>query len=335
MQSRTKRPLSTHELDALARDGLGAGVVSVTELAGGMANAVWLLGLDDGRQVVLKAGSPPGLRLLTYEHHLLRTEAMVYHLVAGKGLPMPALLHAGFDDPALGGGDYLILSALNGVPWNQVSLTPEEEGALRFELGRHLARLHEVSGTGVFGYPYAGLTGHTWRDAFLVMMGALLDDAVHFGTPLPATIVEIAGLVHTNSDVLDEVVTPSLVHFDVWPGNVFLTEDRRVEGLIDHERAFWGDPLADFITPTIFGELREGDPLLAGYREAGGEIALTPQARTRLALYRVYLYLIHLVEQGPRQYPEEHFGTIRDLATRSLAGSLEVLRARRIAGVRV
>ncbi len=135
------------------------------------------------------------------------------------------------------------------------------------------------------------------------MMGALLDDAVHFGTPLPATIVEIAGLVHTNSDVLDEVVTPSLVHFDVWPGNVFLTEDGRVEGLIDHERAFWGDPLADFITPTIFGELREGDPLLAGYREAGGEIALTPQARTRLALYRVYLYLIHLVEQGPGSIP--------------------------------
>jgi hypothetical protein len=47
----------------------------------------------------------------------------------------------------------------------------------------------------------------------------------------------------------------------------------------------------------------------------------------RMALYRVYLYLIILVENGPRQYPEESYARIRDLATRSLAQSLDVLRA--------
>ncbi|RCG33239.1 aminoglycoside phosphotransferase family protein [Sphaerisporangium album] len=332
MESRTKRRLSPDELDALTARALGTGVRSAEELLDGFANAVWRLTLADGRQVVLKVGPPPGLEMLRYERDLLRTEALVYHLATPTGLPLPRLLHSGFDDPELG-GDYLIMSALDGVPWNQAtSLGDADQRALRQELGRHLATLHTIPGDGVYGYPYAGLTGATWRDAFLIMHGALLDDAVRYGTPLPRTLVEIAGAVYSNAHALDEVTAPALVHFDMWPGNVFLTPPAdgppRIQALIDHERAFWGDPLADFVTPTIFGELADDDPLLAGYREAGGKLRLTPAARTREALYRVYLYLILLVEDGPRQYPEESYARIRDLATTGLTRSLDFLRQR-------
>ncbi|MFD0660330.1 phosphotransferase family protein [Thermocatellispora tengchongensis] len=122
---------------------------------------------------------------------------------------------------------------------------------------------------------------------------------------------------------------PSLVHFDIWPGNVFLTfgdGPPRIQAIIDHERSFWGDPLADFVTPTIFGELDETDDLVTGYREAGGTVELTPSARTRLALYRAYLYLILLVENGPRQYPEESYARVRDLSVTHLTEILARLR---------
>ncbi|WP_067132234.1 phosphotransferase family protein [Microtetraspora malaysiensis] len=334
MDSRTKRRLSPAQLRTLVLHALGVGVVSARELPDGYANAVWRLGLDDGRDVVLKVGPPPDLELLRYERDLLRTEAMVYHLASAAGLPLPALLHARYDDPMVG-GDYLILTALDGVPWNRASLSPEEESGLRFELGRHLARLHTILGDGVYGYPYAGLTGRSWREAFLAMVGAILDDAVRYATPLPASILEIAGLVHANADALDRVTRPVLVHFDVWPGNVFLTgpEDvgggtPRIQALIDHERAFWGDPLADFVTPTLFGDLRDDDPMLAGYREAGGIVPADPEAPIRDALYRAYLYLIMLVEDGPRQYPEESYAPVRARTAECLARSLDVLRGR-------
>jgi aminoglycoside phosphotransferase (APT) family kinase protein len=331
MDSRTKLRLTTAQLGTLIRGALGTEVTSAEELVDGFANAVWLLTLEDGREVVLKVAPPPDLDLLRYERALLRTEALVYHLAAPAGVPLPRLLHSGFDDPELG-SDYLIMSALDGVPWNQASLSDEEDAALRHELGRHVAALHTVPGDGVYGYPYAGLTGPTWRDAFLVMTGALLDDAVRYNTPLPCSLVDIAGALHSNAGVLDAVTTPALVHFDLWPGNVFLSQQPggppRIMALIDHERAFWGDPLADFVTPTIFGELRDDDPMLAGYREAGGRLDLTPGARTRDALYRVYLYLILLVEAGPRQYPEEAYARIRDLATAGLTRSLAFLRQR-------
>ncbi|MFC4585905.1 phosphotransferase family protein [Sphaerisporangium corydalis] len=332
MESRTKRKLSAAELDALIVGALGTGVAAAEEMTDGFANAVWRLDLADGRQVVLKVAPPPDLEQLSYERDLLRTEALVYHLATPMGIPLPRLLHSAFDDPGLG-GDYLIMSALQGVPWNQAtSLAEADQRSLRHELGRLLARLHTIPGQGVYGYPYAGLTGATWRDAFVVMTGALMDDAVRYATPLPCSLLDIAAAIHANAHALEEVTTPVLVHFDVWPGNVFLTlppgGPPGIEALIDHERAFWGDPLAEFVTPTIFEELRDDDPILAGYREAGGKIDLTPRARTRDALYRLYLNLILLVENGPRQYPEEAYARLRGLATTGLTNCLAFLRQR-------
>ncbi|NRQ34673.1 aminoglycoside phosphotransferase family protein [Nonomuraea sp. NN258] len=322
MDSRTKRRLSPAELDDLARRALGAGVWASAELTDGFANAVWRLTLDDGREVVLKLAPPPELDQLSYERNLLRMEAAAYGLAAAAGVPVAELLVAGFDDPVLG-GDYLLLGALDGVSWNDVK--PEGEAGLRRELGRHLARLNGVTGE-VFGYPHAGITGSTWREAYLAMAGALLGDTERYPTPLPRPAAEIMSVLAAAAPALDEVTTPRLVHFDVWAGNVFLdlSGPPRIQAIIDHERAFWGDPLAEFVTPTIFGELSEDDPLLAGYREVT-PLELTPAARTRLDLYRAYLYLILLVENGPRQYPESEYARVRDLATASLTAVLDRL----------
>ncbi|MGI5271061.1 phosphotransferase family protein [Nonomuraea sp. CA-218870] len=348
MDSRTKRRLSGQELDALARRALGAGVAEHAELTDGFANAVWRLRLDDGRDVVCKLSPPPGLDQLSYERHLLRMEASAYELAAAAGVPVATLLRAGFDDPVLG-GDYLMLAALDGVSWNHVprddgpedgatreedgrggvarrGITPGCEARLRRELGGHLARLNAVTGP-VFGYPHAGITGSTWREAYLAMVDALLGDTVRYPTPLPAPVPRIRELLAAAAPALDEVTTPQLVHFDIWPGNVFLDLSGprpRIQAIIDHERAFWGDPLAEFITPTIFADLREDDPLVVGYREVT-PFELTPAAHVRLDLYRAYLYLILLVENGPRQYPEAEYARLRDLSTASLAEVLDRL----------
>src|SRR5690606_32833581 len=54
---------------------------------------------------------------------------------------------------------------------------------------------------------------------------------------------------------------------------------------------------------------------------------LTPAARVRLDLYRAYLYLILLVENGPRQYPEAEYARIRDKSIASLGEVLDRLVA--------
>lgn len=324
MESLTKRRLSPAELDGLAHRALGSGVTRSTELTDGFANAVWLLALDDGRDVVLKLSPPPELEQLSYERNLLRMEAAACALAAEAGVPVASVLHAGFDDPVLG-GDYLVLSVLDGTPWNQITLGEAQNAALRHELGAHLARLNSVTGD-TFGYPHAGITAATWREAYLAMVGALLSDTVRYPTVLPLPAHELLARLTAVSGALEEVKTPRLVHFDAWPGNVFLdlTGEPRIQAIIDHERAFWGDPLADLITPTLFGPLREEDPLLAGYRSVT-PVELHGDALVRLDLYRAYLYLILLVENGPRQYPEEDYAPIRDLTAACLTEVLDRL----------
>jgi hypothetical protein len=54
-----------------------------------------------------------------------------------------------------------------------------------------------------------------------------------------------------------------VVHFDLWDSNVFVQErDGRfgIEGVIDGECAFYGDPLAEFVALAVLRVARAGSP---------------------------------------------------------------------------
>ena len=224
---------------------------------------------------------------MTYERDLLRTEALFYRANAAA-TPVPRIVHTDFSRRHVP-GDLLVMTELPGATWNSSPRAPR----LRAELGGLVAALHRTAGTG-FGYPQGPLSP-SWRTAFSAMLAAVLADAERFGTTLPCRLDDL--LAH--SSILDEVEQPVLVHFDLWPGNV-LVDSHTVTGLIDAERAFWGDPLADFVSLALFGDIERDKDFLRGYREAGGTVTFDEGARRRLALYRCYLYLIMLVEMVPR-----------------------------------
>lgn len=306
MRSTTKRSLSDEELRAAVTEAFGprATITSSRELADGTFNAVWLLDVDPVGPVVLKAAPPDDLPLLTYERRIARTEAAVLRAAAATA-PVPVLHHAGEGSAGVG-GDFLITSVVEGDTWQRLSgeLGGAERARLRRELGRAVAGLHAVRGT-AFGYPErsTGLHGGTWYEAFTAMVDGLLADARRFGVTPPGRPTALHDLAVAGRALLEEVTEPVLVHFDLWNGNVMLTGEkgeRRLSGLIDLERAFWGDPCADFVSLALLGELSDDDPLLEGYREAGGPAELTATTRRRIALYQAYLYLIMIVEAVPR-----------------------------------
>ncbi|OLE27023.1 MAG: hypothetical protein AUG49_06605 [Catenulispora sp. 13_1_20CM_3_70_7] len=148
MESLTKRRLEAGTLDALIAGAFGpqVGIKDRRELSDGFFNAAFRLLLTDGRDVVLKASPPPGAALLTYERDIMRAEVEFFRAAAMTGVPLPELLHAGFDRGLID-GDYVVLSAVDGVTWDSVRSSLEESStsALRRELGGYLARLHRVS----------------------------------------------------------------------------------------------------------------------------------------------------------------------------------------------
>ncbi|XVV05754.1 phosphotransferase family protein [Actinosynnema sp. CA-248983] len=337
----TKRRLSAEELDALVSSVAGIGCRLESELTDGWFNTAYRVVLDDGRPAVVKLAPPAGAPVLRYERGILGTEAMVYRRiaelagggVAGGGVAGGGLAGGGVPGPELlfAGEEFIVLSVLDGVPWDKATdLAPETTRALRRELGFITARLHTLrADDGRFGYPAAesGLSAGDWRTAFSGMVEALLDDAARWGSPLGVPAGEVRSLVALGGDVLDEVVEPRLVHFDLWPGNVFVDAAvPRIAGLIDHERAFWGDPAAELVSLAFGGDAGPDSDLVAGYVEGGGTFDFSPGFRHRLALYRLYLGLLLVVECGPRGYGDDHLGFCRGLLADSVAGLRELSR---------
>jgi Ser/Thr protein kinase RdoA (MazF antagonist) len=158
------------------------------------------------------------------------------------------------------------------------------------------------------------LRARTWPVAFDRMMNALLDDATRFGTELPRPPDEIRGIVDAHHPALAEVERPVLVHFDLWDGNILVSDPGTgpvISGIIDGERALHGDPVFEFPSLTVLSE-RAKDPFfvidedfISGYCDVAGPMVLTSALRARLALYRTYLYIVMLVEVTPREISGE------------------------------
>lgn len=282
MRGPTQPDLTAGDVTGLVREALGprVRVAEAAELSGGGFATVWRARLDDGRQVRVKAGPPPGTPLLGYEHGLIAAEAAYFRLAGGRA-PVPEVLYEG--------DNWLLTTMLPGRPITAADV------AVRAELGAAVRRVHEVSGPR-FGYTGDRPSGADWPTAFAAALDGLRADAGHWGVPLP----ELDGLVERHRGALAEVERPALLHFDLWDGNVLVSRGR-LTGLVDGERYLYGDPLLDLVSPALFRRIEEepDHPFLRGY----GPVEFTASARTRLALYRVHLYVLMLAEAPSRGQP--------------------------------
>jgi aminoglycoside phosphotransferase (APT) family kinase protein len=238
---------------------------------------------------------------------------------------MPSVVDVDSGSGVVAGG-YLVMSECAGSPWHELLPQParREHDQLRAEVGRQVAVLHTITGSG-FGYPSSPLRT-SWRVAFLEMADLVLADAGQFAVALPRPAAEIRELLAAKAQVLDEVQTPVLVHFDLWDGNLLVDVGEgapRIGGLIDAERAFWGDPLAEFVSLALFADIEEDAAFLHGYRTAGGTVTFDAAARLRLSLYRVYLQPIMWVEAAPRNASPARRDRLRQLVLRPLARTLD------------
>ena len=191
----------------------------------------------DGRRVVAKHGTG-----LTLEGAMLR------HLAANSRLPIPELFHA--DDTLL------VMSWIEGD--GGLTASAQEHAA---EL---IAALHDI-GADHYGFAFDTLIGplhqsnsksSDWiaffRDHRLMHMAklALEEDRIDCG--LMAGIERLGELL---PDLIGEPAPPSLIHGDLWGGNV-LPYRGRIAGFID-PAIYHADPEIELAFSTLFGTYEE------------------------------------------------------------------------------
>lgn len=120
-----------------------------------------------------------------------------------------------------------------------------------------------------------------------------LGDAARAGVDLGLTHGALKTRLGRDRACFDEVKVPALVHLDMWDGNIFVHEGH-LSGVIDWERALWGDSFMD----DRFRTQSQHPAFLEGYVKKG----FTPSEKRRLLWYDVFLYVTMLTECHYRQY---------------------------------
>nr|MDO8109994.1 aminoglycoside phosphotransferase family protein [Candidatus Sigynarchaeota archaeon] len=309
MKSRTKSPLTSEQIDRLVRYHFGpdAKVGQVTELTGGWFNTAYLVTIPSrGFETVLKVAPEPGTEVHTYETNAMAIEIATTELIREKTtVPVPKIYASSFDRSIVN-RDYFFMEKLKGKPWNMVKkhLSKVANRALEDKVADFQMQLNSLKGRwfgSVVLQDNGKIKEQSWYSAFSQLVEWMISDYSRFGVIMPRGWTSIRDLLEKSRPAFDAVAEPRLVDWDLWQGNVFVsgydTPAPAITGIIDHERALWGDPLMEF----LFMVPKKYPALVAKYK---GMIDFPDKAvRTRRAFYNLYFYLIIYLETYSRRYP--------------------------------
>ncbi|GIG30141.1 phosphotransferase family protein [Cellulomonas marina] len=291
-----------------------------SELGHGWFNVAYRLRLRDGREVVAKIAPPADVEVMTYERGAMGIELATIALLRERTeVPVPEVHHVDTTHDLVD-ADWFTMALVEGEDLGELSTTllPAELDRLDAVRGDLTRRINEVRGPW-FG-PLAGPGERTWRATFTRLVEDVLRDGERRAVDTGVEPDEVRALLRAHGGTLEEVTEPRLVEWDLWPPNV-MVHDGEVVAVIDHERAFYGDPLVEagfcgITTPEL------GDPaaFLRGYGHPG---VLTDTELRRRQLYSLHLLLVMVVETVYRGHTDP---TQYDWARARLAEVVAALR---------
>ena len=297
MESITKNRQAAETLRAMAGRAYGSDLVPdgdgwVSELGNGWFNVAYQMWLRDGRCVVLKVAPPPSVEVMTYERGAMATELAALRLIRELStVPVPAVDFAD-QGHELCDADYFFMPFVDAdnLAIARAGLSAADLHHYHEALGVANRELNSIRGPG-FG-PLAGPFHPSWRAVFTGMIEDVLCDGERRQVDLGFDYHVVREVIAAHSDSLGEVAEPAYVGWDLWDGNVMISGGAIVS-IIDHERAFYGDPLMEFgFAATQLQALGNPAPFMRGY----GRGPLTEAEHVRRRLYCLHLMLIMVIE---------------------------------------
>jgi fructosamine-3-kinase len=237
---------------------LGGTLQDVIRMGGGSLSRLVCLRLSDGRQAIVKTGPDP------------QAEAAMLGAIRAAGAPAPDVLAA--DD------DVLVLAVVKDA--GSVSTAWAD-------LGRVLKTLHATHGAHYgWGCDYAfGSVAivNNWSDDWPAFWAAhrLLNNTGFIGAELARRLERLAADLGNR---LPRAPEPSLLHGDLWGGNVMVANGK-VSALID-PACYYGHGEVDIAMLEMFDHPAAAFFASYGKMEAGH--------RERIDIYRLWPALVHL-----------------------------------------
>ncbi len=238
------------QIEVLCRRGFGNNteIESIDELHGGTFNTSYLITFASQVKVILRIAPLHTPDTYWEEAFLMRREHAMQPFFAPIATLMPKTLLVDFTHELID-RDYMFQSFIEGERWDNVmdELTPAENNILWEQFGKITKRIHEVRGE-LFGIPLPGCLFPSWNEAIVDRLEHTIQAGREKQLEIPdfASIVEV---IRSHPGLLDEVQTPRLLHGDLWSFNILVQRNESkpsIVGILDADRSWWGDPLADW-----------------------------------------------------------------------------------------
>ena len=244
------------------------------------------------RDLVLRISPPDDAGFLFYERRMMAQEPHLHALLRAETTIPVADILAYDESRSLLERDYLLMERLPGQALAGAGLSGQQMERVLAQVGGYLAQMHALVADryGYLGAHRPMAPQPAWVEAFTVMWNKLLDDVVSCG-----------GYTHEEADAFRRLLTvyrphfdrpgpASLLHMDVWSQNILVDDSGRVTGLVDLDRALWGDPEIEFAVLNYCGI---SEPAFwEGYGQPR-DTSISAQIRARFyLLYEVQKYIV-------------------------------------------
>jgi aminoglycoside phosphotransferase (APT) family kinase protein len=311
--------LTTGQIKTMCQRGFGSKIqiASIEELGGGTFNTSYLITLVDQSKLILRVAPPPTDELAWQDAFLMRSEHAMQPFFAPIAAFMPKTLLVDFTHQLIN-RDYMFQSFIEGERWDDVwdELSPEENDSLWKQFGEIMREIHHVQGER-FGLPRPGFQFESWSETVIDRMERTLQAATDLRLDT-ADMARIVDRIRLRPGPLDEVRVPRLLHGDLWLFNLLIRRgagEAAIVGVLDADRAWWGDPVADW---TMFilahTEKEEGH---ARFWQAYGKPEEDPGARLRKTVYdgmHAATALVWSVRHSDEGTVKRAYKTLRDVA---------------------
>ncbi|MGN0636996.1 MAG: phosphotransferase family protein [Huintestinicola sp.] len=272
-------------------------MTACAELSEGLCNIAYRIEFSDGSKSILKIAPQYNSTLLRNEKCLMNAEVNAMKLAENIHGVRTAKVQYYDTSKALCTGDYFIMEYLEGesLVSLQDKLSEEERYAIYSEVGSIVRDIAQIKGEH-FGQLYNGAESYDKLWDFLrTLIRNVLADAKEKEIVIGVSPEEILSLLEAHKAAFEDV-SPVLVHYDLWEGNIFV-KDGHVCALIDWERALWGDVLME----DRFRRHSVNDAFLRGF----GQTDFSKAERIRILWYDIVLYLTMMTEGKFREYPDD------------------------------
>ena len=295
----TKNKQSKENIERMVASAFpGKELLSYVELTEGMCNVAYLITFSDGTKSILKIAAESVTGYLTNEVNMMDAEVKAMELVRDK-IPAKVAKIEKFDNTrSLCSGTYFFMEYIEGENYFSVqdTYTEQEKDQISYRLGRIVKDMVSIT-SDKFGQ--LGDENHRFSTQYRLlkhMLSNVIGDADKKNVKYFISGKELLAMLEADKDIFGEVTKPSLIHYDLWEGNIFV-KDKQVVGVIDWERALWGDPLME----DRFRRHTRTASFLKGY----GQEEFTQSQMRRIYWYDILLYLTMMTEGQYREYEDD------------------------------